>query len=229
MGMPKSVGVSVCAAAALALVTNSAEAASTTVNPPQYGEASHADIFSQVYGGTFVADGLNFTNGTITAKRVDDNKDKHFTTVSGFTASVKAVFAQLTQQFGVIKGESGGSFEQLLSVTNKGYNATGDVGLTNIDGLFRFARSGNGGVLASSNPLDNVDGYDHLVTYQITGLDRMPVLVLFFEDLRFGQSDWDYNDLVVEVTGAQVVPTPAAFGAGLTMLATGLLRRRRKA
>ena len=43
-------------------------AAFTDVGAPFAGEDSHAEIFSQVYGGTFAADGNGFSNGSITGR-----------------------------------------------------------------------------------------------------------------------------------------------------------------
>src|SRR4051812_35759078 len=67
-----------CAAAAAALVfagAPTARAAFTTVNPP-VGEETHAEILSHIYGGTFHATGVgnhDYTNGSITAERVEDS------------------------------------------------------------------------------------------------------------------------------------------------------------
>lgn len=54
-------------------------------------------------------------------------------------------------------------------------------------------------------------GRDHMITYEITGLNRPgPTYLIAFEDIpavdpQYVGSDYDYNDLVVEV---QVVPEP---------------------
>lgn len=215
--------------AALLLSASTSLAATTPIQPPRAGEASHGDIFAHWYGGTFVlqANGRDFSNGSVTAIRIDDSLDTLFTT-DGFDATARAVFADFSQTFGYLPGPSGGSFVSLFDVVSDGYAAAGSAAGVVINGEFRFARDGNKGVLASSLPADNADLIDHLVTYRVTGLGN-PVLMLFWEDLHAAGSDFDYNDLVVEVNGARIVPTPAAVGAGLAMMTVGLLRRRRHA
>src|SRR5687768_4021916 len=45
----------------------------TTIGPPHPGEDSHQQILNQVYGGSFSPVGsVNFSNGLITANRVQD-------------------------------------------------------------------------------------------------------------------------------------------------------------
>jgi hypothetical protein len=205
-----------------------AEAAFTPIAPPFPGEKSQLDILQHVYGGTFNAVGNDFSNGVVTAVRVKDTLDTLWTT-DGMDASAKAVFAKFDQNFGFFEGESGGSFNSLFNVTQKGFNPANSVADITINGTFRFARSGTQGVTVTSNPSDNPGGFDHMVTYKIVGLEsvgKYPVMMLFFEDRRFNNADFDYNDLVVEVRGARIIPTPAAFGAGLVMLAGAMLRRR---
>lgn len=55
--------------------------------------------------------------------------------------------------------------------------------------------------------------------------DGAIVTRLAIEDIRGSASDWDYNDLVVDVS-AVPVPTPGA--AGLALMGSGLLLRRRR-
>ena len=46
----------------------------TTVNQPIYpGEFNHAQILDDVFGGAFVFDGVNLTNGAVTANRLFDS------------------------------------------------------------------------------------------------------------------------------------------------------------
>lgn len=216
-------------ASALSLMTSSAMGAFTTVNPPAPGEDSHREILSQVYGafgGEFTADGVNFTNGTLTAERIDDDFDQVWADLN-FTARGLASFADFSQTFGYLPGSSGGDFVELFELGGDEYAVSGEVSTT-IDGEFRFARNGNRGILASSNPDDNPGDNDHVVTYLLTGEGVSgSIWVLFFEDRR--NFDFDYQDLVVEVreAGAFIIPTPAAFAAGLAMMGVAAVRRRR--
>jgi hypothetical protein len=67
-------------AGATLIGANVASAGFTTINPSlNPAEPTHADILGTLYGGTFSADGVNFTNGTITVTRVDDGLDKLWT------------------------------------------------------------------------------------------------------------------------------------------------------
>jgi hypothetical protein len=224
--MFKGSGFAFAAACAVGAATP-AIAGFTNVGDPYPGEKSHAEIFGLVYGGTFVADGNNFSNGSLTAERVDDADDILFA-ASGPTVDSRAIasYADFDQQFGYIDG---GGFNELLDLGGYGTNVTGESS-DSIDGVFKFARNGLEGILASSDPSDNSDGKDHLVTYVLSGEGiQSNVLVLFFEDKA--NFDFDYQDLVVEVTGvdASIIPTPAAFGAGLVMLGASVLRRRSRA
>lgn len=224
------------AAAVVALTVGGAvEAATTSISAPG-SEASHADIFSKSYGGSFSADGLNFTNGSVTAVRVDDNNDQ-IIPPGVYNAEVKGVFAHYGQSLGVLSGTEGKNFTRVLKAKGKGHNAQGSA--TELDltsGEFRWARKGWDGT-RSSAASDNVGGRDHLVTYQIVGLDTDAVVtMLFFEDLAANRrgADFDFNDLVVEVRGKTEVsriasaPTPTAFGAGLFALGALAMRRKRR-
>ncbi len=222
--------IATCAALAAfgMLSAGHASADFTTVNAPiTAGELGLADIFSGVYGGTFVASGNDFTNGSITAVRVDDDNDQLFPT-NTYSASAKAVYAEFGQKFGYLPGADGSGYVNLFDAEGNGFSVTGSATSVDIDGPFRFARNGDFGLVATSDPSDNPDAADHLVTYQITGLSTTDnVSILAFED-RIG-FDFDFNDLVVEVTtpGATVIPSPAALGGGL-MLLSGLVARRRR-
>jgi hypothetical protein len=202
----------------------------TNIEPPPAGEHTHRMILNRVYGFEFVPDGLNFVNAALglEAIRVSDDDDQIWN-FGGmpFHAEAKAVFAQFGQAFGIKPGASGDEFEAAFDVTGRRYDVQGSAKFVQPEGDFRFARLGDQGVApASSLASENPGGRDHMVTYQIFGLRDLPTFLLFFEDLEEFRIDEDYNDLVVEI---RVIPTPAAFGAGVAMIGGLLFRRRRQA
>lgn len=109
---------------------------------------------------------------------------------------------------------------------------------------FGYFLSGPGGAFFSQEQL-NEFGTDHLVAYAgqgqtmkwpYTSINRPWAsgdILLAWEDLAATREggkpgDWDYNDMLVMVTGVKSVPEPATLGLlGLGLLATAAVRRRR--
>ncbi len=199
----------------------------TTLGTPPGAELNHEQIFECTYGGNFVASGLNFSNGTITATRVDDNGfasnlnlltgsagsgDDDFWTDGIATATAQARFAGFTQEFGY--RVSGFGYVKLFDVSNTGCNASGGpVSVTFGTGaVWEWARANDSDTSLSnphySNEASNPDGLDHMVTYQLTGLPSVPITTkvwaVFFEDTNAG-SDRDHNDLMVEIRAVECV------------------------
>lgn len=232
--MSKRSGCKILAAVAAlglsVLSASNAQAGFTTIGAPNYGkpgEASLSEILSNSYGGTFTANGLDLTNGSITAKRVNDSTDQTFH--GGITsATTLGTFAQYSQGLAYT---SGGSTTQLFTVSGKGFAATGSTGAVDLPSSYSFVRTGGAsgikGTDESSKDSANVDGKDHLVTYLLTGSGVTgPTYVLFWEDKTKQQhSDFDFNDLAVEVksTSPIIVPLPAAAWSGLATLAGAAL------
>ena len=202
------------------------------------GELGHAAILSHAYGGSFAADGVNFTNGSVVAERCDDFGDgakaDQCWEAGVVSARVLARFAGYEQSLGVLEGERGGAFRELFTVVGHGLDVSGSAAAPDLGGKpFRFARGGGGsagigGAVFSSMQADNLGEADQMVSYRLTGagggLERF---VLFFEDLGAAEnSDWDYNDLVVEVTTSNAVTAiplpPAVWSALVVMLSGGL-------
>ncbi len=248
-----AVGAVACAAGLF--TAGSAQAGYTWLNEPSGGEASHLEILNHIYGTSFSQSGLDFTDGTIIAKRVQDTQESNgvMDTVGGdpdgasdqywtggiISASVEAKFASYAQSFGYYEGKTGGAFNKLFDVVGSGFGVSGSASNIDLsDLIYRWARGGDGDQHTSRN-WDNVDLSDHMVTYQIQNLDDgMTTWLLFWEDLNCGcaggpKSDEDFNDLVIEIKAlaATPVPLPAAAWTGLATLAGGgLVRRfRRKA
>jgi hypothetical protein len=214
-----------------------AQAGFSPVNAPSSAnEMGHAEILSHTYGGAFVANGVDFTNGSITAHRLDDGNASDMNMAVGagtdqcwangaFSVRAVARFAGYQQTLGILEGDAGGSFEALFTVSGTGLNVNGGVYNCDMNGKeFRFARGGGAGVgdMFTSLNLDNFSAADQMVSYKLTGPGGLTKYLLCFEDAGAAQgSDWDYNDLVVEVTPmgvGNVVPLPSAALSGVALL-----------
>jgi hypothetical protein len=235
---------------------SAAYAGPTVVRTAPASELGAAGILSHVYGGSFSASANGFTNGSITATRVNDDSasgaflaalgpsggdvNDSIWTGSRFEARTLAKFSLNSQSFGTLAGESGGLFESLLDASGFGVDVSGAGSIDLTGQTFRWGRSGSTGTHSSLDS-DNLDGRDHLVTYRIDGLGDLneSVWALFWEDLdktaTVGKyrSYADYNDLVVELRGlapdATPVPLPPAIVPGLAILGVMAYRRRRNA
>lgn len=155
------------------------------------------------------------------------------------SARAEAVFAGDAQRFGYFSGHGGGlpgaltdSFDVSLTDPNDGFSATGSKSFSLLGANFRWGRERQDGAnRMSSNPGDNTNGSDQMVTYAVdfsnaTGQwanynNGRPVWLLFWEDRFTG--DFDYNDLVIEIS---VIPLPAPVFMGLAgLFGVGALRR----
>ena len=207
-----------------------AQAGYTPVAPCTYdSEHGHAAILSHAYGGDFVADGLGFTNGNVTAVRCDDSDPAggyadQCWTANLLTARALARFGGFEQCLGVVLGKAGGLAQELFTVSGSGFNVAGSVdGLDLSSGPFRFTRGGEGEPCTSFDT-DNILGHDQMVSYRVTGPNGLDRFVLFFEDSTAAQnSDWDFNDLVVEIEGAgpHAIPIPPAVWSALAVMLSG--------
>lgn len=229
-------------------IAPNAHAGFTSFNTGAAHNKGHEGIIENLYGGDFNANGLSFSNGSITAQRIADTGSSNDQIFKAGNFSVKTVasFAAADQSFGYFAGSNGGSYTNLFDVSGKGYAATGTANNVNVSGdSLRFARSGSTGTQTSQDS-DNFDLRDHLISYKITGLNNQPsdVFLLFWEDLNAGRNQMpgkaasNYNDLVVQVSygasgdgGPVAIPLPNAGYAGFAMLGAvggfGLLRRRK--
>ena len=126
-----------------------------------------------------------------------------------------------------------------------GLGVDGQATVPDLQGAtFRWARGGENGVW-NSDPAQNRDGLDHLITYKVINLQDVPRVaaeedfrsfMLFWEDQSdtdnvnwYDVGDWDFNDLVVEVRAQyNEVPEPSAIAGALGGLAMLGLRRRRR-
>lgn len=238
----------------------------TPVGPPSTGEFSLEKIVKNIYGSSLAASGNNFTDGLIggitltrvvdsdsTAPSINgrlnlvsgspDTTDQVWTDGVAFSHA-QARYAGFGQSFGIVSGitvgagnvPSGGTYQDLISVTGSGMNPSQTPPLpvaVPISGPFLFARQGpidwnnTFGTQTSADDTTATDNVDRMVTYKVTGVDQNPGLpgteihwLLAFED----GVDGDYNDLVVEVVTRdparqQAMPLPGSLAMG----AVGLL------
>jgi len=208
------------------------------VDYPPSGGMSHEEILEDIYeqefsvSGTF--EGFGGTGG-INAYRVYDfdNEMLSLHIVAGdqtdidqiWTDGIAMVSAEAKysaqghpQSFGWNEGGTGTNYVELV-------DEVGDSALIPISGDFIWGFRPGDDEWWSLQSLNG--GYDHMVTYYITGADLYgeTIWLIFLENAPTSPEDWDYNDFVVEITA--VVPEPATiclFGLG----ALALLRKRRK-
>lgn len=220
----------------------------TTVNAPPSGEKSQAQLLSQVYGGTWVANGNNYTNGTLTATRLADagvatptslttgvsGTDDLWTGPAASTIVAEAKYAADNSLFGYFDDTgSNASFQALFNTA-----ATGTTANVALPGNFRWGlKDLSTNKLWTSRSADNLTpGFysatpsDQMVTYKITGVNGEQMVnewALFWEDRGPSQnSDRDFNDAMITIT-AVPIPTPGAV-ALLGLGSLGLMRRKRK-
>jgi len=189
------------------------------VSSPPKGEQGVAAILGHSYRGKFTAtNGSDFTNGTLTAVRVEDStadndplsvrgapgpdggtsSDQFWAIFNGeFSARALARFAGKAQTFGYVPSDSIGSeasesaaaFQRLFNVRGSGYNVTGSSKHIDLVGeTWSWARSGGGDTFTSAEGT-NGDSRDHVITYRIDGLDNnRTTWALFWEDLDAGRA-----------------------------------------
>lgn len=189
--------------------------------PSQKG---HAGILADLFGGVFVKNGNDYSNGTVNVIRVDDDNDQSYDFLE-WEAHAVARWGLAEQSFGT--QADGVLFDSF------GFgDATGGQTLGNPGGVgIEFNRFGNdfNMVDVSTNPANNADGKDHVITYtwEVNGVPAENRYLLFFEDSD-DTSEWtdtDFNDLVVELIGTPI-PEPTSL-ALLGMGGLAMLRRRR--
>lgn len=261
----------IAAVAAVGLGGSSAMAAYTPFTPTNagFGELSSLQIVQQVYGLSFSVVGNNFEDTTnltggilvrvndttgsnpggplnILAGQMGNNDQVYTDGVAAATA--RARFAGKNQDFGYVLGATGGTFQNLFSVTagflDTNAAGSGPSSLTDFRSFFmpgdtptwRFARRDLLTGVQTTAEADN-GNVDHVLTYKYYANkqdygdgevnDQLGQFsyVLFFEDRPDSLvpvSDRDFNDLVVEITPTaqgNFAPIPAPVSAS----AVGLL------
>ncbi len=204
--------LTMAAAAVIAMIAASAGATTTPIGPPPGGEMSVANILSALY---------------LSTTRIDDDYDKIWQDLDG-GITVEAKYAGYWNGFGYSLDELGGtSYVSLLAVAHVGDTASFDIS-PNSD-LFVWGIDVNGtGSHFYSNPALN-GGRDRMVTFRVNqfldgSFPTVPTYVICFEDL----TDFDFNDLVVEVRNVAPIPEPLSMlcvALGVGGLARYLRRR----
>ena len=226
-------------------IASAAFAGFTTIEPNPSSENSQVMILDHIYGGSFTleGDGVDYSNGSLSALRVSDylpstssadnpgpNATDQLWQANQVNAVAQAVFAEdPSTPFGYIPGASGGSFTPLFTVSGSGYAVSGSGSFSPGSQIFRFGAENPYGLL-STLPSDNVDGKDHVVTYEVDGLgDSFKTWLLFFDDYgNNGQdADFDYQDLVIQVKTVPYTSTLPEPGSMMLIcgVAIGLLKR----
>ena len=177
---------------------------------------------------------LDITYGLDNLQRIDDDLDQYWNvSANEVTVTAVAKYAGFSQEFGFI--DNNDNFMSLLYVPFIN-NQTSTFTIADSGSPFKFGLDPSGSPLFSSDPLDNVfcgryhcsSPKDHMVSWLITDGEYAGDYVIAWEDLK-KLGDRDYNDLVVRVSGATVVPVPAAiwlFVSGLLGLAAGAVRKK---
>lgn len=230
-------------AAALLFTASAAVAAPTEIGKIHPGEDDAPQILSSLYGGEFLpVDGTNditgrdLTNGSVIARRLPDGPPDGPATADtdqlwdlrSFTARAVAKFSEFGQSFSV--ADSSGESVPLFTADGYGYDVSGEGQFAGDVSEARFVRAGETGT-QSTVPADNLDGRDHVISYEIEGMPGgQPTWVMFWEDLSTARvtnpnrTTEDYNDLAVELRaaarvggGAVAIPLPMPVWAGLAL------------
>lgn len=226
--------------AAFSLVTASLSSQSlagfTVIKAAPKAEAGTADVLSHLYGGTFVGDDESLANGSTVATRLEDQTDQIWSGKK-FTVAAVARYSGNSQGFGYF--DQAKRYQPLFETTGEGFEVSGSATFAPTADSFAWGRRGNSGT-QSSEAAANVDGRDHLITYEIKPSAGSPMWLLFWEDLDNAEgltarhSVADYNDLVVSLRVATdsvpvAVPLPPAAIPSIITAGVGIaLAARRK-
>jgi len=212
------------------------------------GPSGHPLTEDNLMGWGGVLDNLY---GVDNVTRCNDAWDQIWYNPDG-SAIAQVKYAGYDQQFGYFANASGSAFTAMFKVEGTGYQddltVTGLNGFTpDEDGWFNFTaamtgsnfRPGDDPIAPPPNPdppawsslMTDNSGYDHMVTWEITGGASAGGYVVCWEDKFHTDWDQDYQDLVIEMRGVNPIPEPstiALLALGASTIGLGLWRRRRR-
>ena len=236
--LKKAVLLNVVLAALFFLFSNIAIAAPTTINyspnePDLLGEYTTFTTAEDV----LLEEGiLDYYYGLENLIRIDDAFDQIWMTSDNFSVTGLFHFAADTHEFGWFNSD--GNLDWLLSTSGS------DTSITSTNTTYTFpstapfssstyannfylqSTTGSGAEHTWYSDSNNNNGDDHMVTWLITAgahngyVEGEVNYVIAWEDRPLG-GDFDYNDLVIQVTNAAPVPEPATLfllGSGIICL-----------
>jgi hypothetical protein len=205
----KHIKTSVVAMAGLVLAAASGHA-NTLIGGSPADELSVDAVLKQVYGpGNY--------------SRVDDSSDIDWTITGNSSATFEAIYSGATQSLSVTDTHGNNSvtiFDNIpASPVNNNQLPTASLGSATpfftSSNPFLFLDQPNGGLtIASSDPALSTGGVDRMITYLVKETSGATGYVIAFED----GSDFDFNDLMVQVDGVSPVPEPTTIIAGALLL-----------
>ena len=204
----------------LVLLVGTASALSTYINPLGGGDGHEQSLTAP--GGI-----LDSLYGLSNLTRVDDSLDQVWQVCTGSNcgqATYQAKYASYSQNIGISATDGTGK-TAIFSSTSGAIGTTYTFTSSTIQFLFYDNPNKGATTWYSLMPLNG--GEDHMVTYKINSEDC--AYVIAFEDMTFGTSDQDYNDIVIEVRNVHPAPEPATMLLlGLGLVGAAAIRRKMK-